>query len=261
MSTIVLTSSKTCRRDAQLFPSTHPVPVNEFMYFGDWFPCVRFKANYESFQKLDEYETFTCLAPGERYRKGDSKIHRDKAGRIIWSWKKNTSPLDASKWDELMKAGKVKPDESWMQVRDVETKEPVRLALASVQFNTFRKRWIAIGGQLGGKPSFLGEIWYSEAEKPEGPWKWARKIVTHDRYSFYNPVMHPFFEQEGGRLISFEGTYTANFSRSATRRLATNTTRLCTAWTSPIRGSSYHDLFVARATSPWGYWAEKPRGW
>ena len=64
-----------------------------------------------------------------------------------------------------------------------------------------------------GKSSMLGEIWYAEAEKPEGPWRDARKIVTHDRYSFYNPAQHPFFDQEGGRYIYFEGTYTTAFSR------------------------------------------------
>ncbi len=47
----------------------------------------------------------------------------------------------------------------------------------------------------------------------------ARKIITHankpgDAHDFYNPTQHPFFDQEGGRVIYFEGTYTAAFSRS-----------------------------------------------
>ena len=60
--------------------------------------------------------------------------------------------------------------------------------------------------------SMLGEIWYAEAEAPEGPWRRAVKVVTHQDYSFYNPVHHAFFDQEGGRLIHFEGTYTQTFS-------------------------------------------------
>jgi hypothetical protein len=60
----------------------------------------------------------------------------------------------------------------------------------------------------------LGEIWYSEADAPEGPWRWARKIVTHEKYSFYNPVQHDFFDQEGGKSIYFQGTYTTTFSRN-----------------------------------------------
>ena len=38
------------------------------------------------------------------------------------------------------------------------------------------------------------------------------KIVQHNQYNFYNVVQHPLFEQEGGRVIYFEGTYTDSFS-------------------------------------------------
>ena len=38
-------------------------------------------------------------------------------------------------------------------------------------------------------------------------------VVTHDRYAFYNPVHDAFLDQAGGRLIYFEGTYAATFSR------------------------------------------------
>jgi hypothetical protein len=36
--------------------------------------------------------------------------------------------------------------------------------------------------------------------------------VTHGQYNFYNPTQHPFFDQEGGRVIYFEGTYSDFFS-------------------------------------------------
>ena len=45
-----------------------------------------------------------------------------------------------------------------------------------------------------------------------GPWIYARKIVTHEKYDFYNPKHHPFFDKEGGRVIYFEGTYVNTFS-------------------------------------------------
>ena len=63
-----------------------------------------------------------------------------------------------------------------------------------------------------GATSFLGEVWYAEADSPLGPWVYGRKIVTHDKYSFYNPKQHPMFDKDGGRIIFFEGTYTATFS-------------------------------------------------
>ena len=64
--------------------------------------------------------------------------------------------------------------------------------------------------------SQLGETWYAEADTPLGPWAYARKVITHERYSFYNPKQHPFFDQEGGRIIYFEGTYTNTFSGNPT---------------------------------------------
>ena len=65
--------------------------------------------------------------------------------------------------------------------------------------------------QIGGS-SLLGEVWYAEAPEPTGPWKYTRKIVSHNNYSFYNPKQHPLFNTDGGRTIYFEGTYTNMFS-------------------------------------------------
>ena len=42
------------------------------------------------------------------------------------------------------------------------------------------------------------------------PWRKATKIVTHDKYSFYNPKQHPYFS--AGRFLFLEGTYTHTFS-------------------------------------------------
>jgi hypothetical protein len=83
--------------------------------------------------------------------------------------------------------------------------------VGSIYWNNFRKRWIAIVEQDGG---FVdnGEIWYAEADSPTGPWIYARKVATHPHYNFYNPAHHPFFDQQNGRRIYFEGTYTDAFS-------------------------------------------------
>ncbi len=58
----------------------------------------------------------------------------------------------------------------------------------------------------------LGEAWYLEADAPEGPWRDAVKIATHNKYTLYNPLQHPEFAKENGRVIFFEGTYTQTFS-------------------------------------------------
>jgi hypothetical protein len=66
--------------------------------------------------------------------------------------------------------------------------------------------------EFGGKHSLLGDVWYAEANAPLGPWTRAHCIAVHDKMSFYNPVHHPFFDQDGGKIIYFEGTYTHTFS-------------------------------------------------
>ena len=64
------------------------------------------------------------------------------------------------------------------------------------------------------KPFALGEVWYSEASEPTGPWLRAKKIASHPHYSFYGPYHHAFFDQGGGRIIYFQGTFTHEFSGS-----------------------------------------------
>ena len=85
----------------------------------------------------------------------------------------------------------------------------------SVYWNAYRKRWIMITVEVGGT-SYLGEVWYAEADAPTGPWINAVKIATHERYSFYNPKQDPMFDQQGGRIIYFEGTYSNTFSGNPT---------------------------------------------
>ena len=93
----------------------------------------------------------------------------------------------------------------------------VVLHRGSVRWNDHRRRWVLVAGQIGGKPSYLGEVWYAEARHPTGPFARAVKVVTHDRQSFYNPCHHAFLDREGGRLIHFEGTYTNDFSGNPVR--------------------------------------------
>lgn len=90
----------------------------------------------------------------------------------------------------------------------------------SIAWNDNRKRWIAIFTQLGGTSSHIGELWYAEAESPEGPWIDAVQVVTHNSYSFYNPKIHVLDQLGDSSVVLFEATYTKAFSKtkSATPR-------------------------------------------
>jgi len=71
----------------------------------------------------------------------------------------------------------------------------------------------------------LGEVWYAEADRPEGPWVKAKKIMTHDKYSFYNPKQHPQFTSGDGRYVFFEGRILSPSRETPILRRAMNTTR------------------------------------
>lgn len=97
---------------------------------------------------------------------------------------------------------------------DAESGEKVLTHGGSIAWNAHREKWVMIALQAWGK-TMVGEVWYAEADAPEGPWSSARKIVTHDDYSFYNVRHHPYFDD--GRYLYFEGTYTAMFSGAKVR--------------------------------------------
>ncbi len=162
------------------FPHGHPVRVAEggaaWIYTGHPALCVRVPAVLDSLLDPARYEAWT--------------------GRE-WSRSGEPDPKIA-----LVDA----------ETGGAESGQPVKIHGGSVRWNAHRKRWILIGLQEGGQSSLLGEVWYAEAPSPVGPWKKGRKVVTHDRYSFYNPCHHDFFDREGGRFIHFEGTYAETFS-------------------------------------------------
>jgi hypothetical protein len=198
----------------RLFPAqAHPFRLQDngvdYLNFGDVFPNVRVQAQWQHYFDPESYEAFTCLEMDSTEEK--PVLSRAKDGQLLYQWKRNASPMDGVTEQKLVAAGKMNINEAHFLPRDVESGRPIILHRGSVRWNAHRQCWIMIATEIGGT-SHLGETWYAEASFPTGPWRSARKIVTHHRYSFYNPVHHQFFDQEGGRWIYFEGTYTHTFS-------------------------------------------------
>ena len=82
----------------------------------------------------------------------------------------------------------------------------------AIVWSGFRKRWVTVFMEKGGTPSRLGELWYAEAETPFGPWERAVKILSHDNYTFYNPLIHAEGRDPDSPVLLFEGTYTKSFA-------------------------------------------------
>ena len=189
--------------DAPILPVGHPFRVMdngvEYVYFS---PITRVQADVKHFTDPSSYEAFTCLKPGSR----KEKIEADGFG-----WKRDTPALFPQDEARLIKEGSLKPEDALFHIQDCDTGKPALMHGSSVSWNPYRKRWVMIMSEVFGT-TLLGEVWYLEADTPLGPWVYARKIVTHDKYTFYNPRHHPFLDKENGRLIFFEGTYTNFFT-------------------------------------------------
>ncbi|MBI3881522.1 MAG: hypothetical protein HY301_15845 [Verrucomicrobia bacterium] len=200
-------------------PRGHPVRVHEeggdYFLFPAPFANVRVRATLEDLKTPASYEGFTCVAGSAKFSAKSAKPDLGADGRPRWSWKKGAEPVGAKEELALIGAGKLKASEARWQLSDPDSGKPVAIHASGVNWNAFRKQWILIGQQLFGGPSFGGEIWFAEADAPTGPWRNPHRIVTHQRYTFYNPAQHAFLDAAGGRFIFFEGTYTQEFSGNA----------------------------------------------
>ena len=173
------------------------VDGTEYLYFCQSFANVRVRAKYESFTDPTAYEALLWDVKAKEYQ-----------------WQRDAAPTSQQEESRLIEDGVLPAEKARYFLRDVNTGKAVTLHRSSMAFNEYRQRWVLIGCQEGDRdaPSYLGEIWYAEADSPEGPWHTAVKIASHPNYSFYNPRQHPFLAEEGGRIIYFEGTYTRQFS-------------------------------------------------
>jgi hypothetical protein len=146
----------------------------DYFYFKGLWPggAVRVPADWKAVQDLASYEIF-------------------EAERDNGVWKRGAVPR--------------KPGAP-THFTDVQTGKDIPVHCDGIEWNEYRKRWIAL---LQVDP---GEVWYAEADSPTGPVVYAARVAVHGKYTFYWPASHPFFDQDGGRLVYFEGTYTESFS-------------------------------------------------
>ena len=146
----------------------------DYFYFKGLWPggAVRVPAEWKAVQDLHAYEIF-----------------EDEGGNGVW--KRGAVPRKAAEATHFT---------------DVQSGEDIPVHCDTIAWNEYRKRWIVL---LEVSP---GEVWYAEADSPTGPIVYAARVAVHGKYTFYWPVLHPFFDQDGGRVVYFEGTYTDSFS-------------------------------------------------
>jgi hypothetical protein len=175
----------------------------EYQYL---YPNLRVRASLEAMKNLAGYEVFTCVSGDGKWNGDTTVIDRDESGKVRYSWKAGATWLLPDQREKLVRKDLLKREETGRPLVDAVSGKSFDAGLGSVFWNRWRQRWTGI---FAGKP---GEIWFGEADTPVGPWGYAVKVADHGDYNFYNPTQHPFFDQDGGRILYFEGTYTDSFS-------------------------------------------------
>jgi hypothetical protein len=190
--------------------------------FGNPFPVTRVPSQLDKILQPTTYESYSCREELSDQYPTDQQLQaakpkRDASGKLEWTWKIGppVTQQDEQRW---LKKGLIQPDEARFLPRDASN--PDRIVLmhtGTVQWNAWRQKWVMIANEIaadGNSPSHLGELFYSEADSAQGPYRTALKIATHPKQTFYNPCHHPFFDQNDGRTIYFEGTYCNTFTHS-----------------------------------------------
>jgi hypothetical protein len=205
---------------APITPQGHSfnVTVNgqDYIYFDQTYPDIRVKNDWNDVTHITNWEAYSPLKANTRWDANNPQFDRDSQGNIIFGWKQNTDPLSYEMLQDISQHNYIPRNQLPFRLQNVNTGQPIDLHRSSVYWNDYRKSWVMIGVESF-VASFLGEVYFSEAPTPEGPWVNAIKVATHndgsaDDYSYYNPTQHPFFDQDGGRTIYFDGTYSNTFS-------------------------------------------------
>jgi hypothetical protein len=201
-------------------PSGHPILLQtggkRWLLFGSPTPNVRVPATLKDVLDPTQYEAFTCARPARDGKPAGPELGPD--GKPAWRWQKELPPVDSKTEHRWLKGGKLRPEHARFCPADARSPaDRIVLHSGSVRWNAHRKRWVLVAGQVGGKSSLLGEVWYAESAHPTGPFARAVRVVSHDRQSFYNVCHHAFLDRDGGRVIHFEGTYTHTFSGNPDR--------------------------------------------
>lgn len=213
---------RTLPADEWRHPVGHPLEFEEagakWLLFGSPSCNLRVAASYEALLDPAQYEALTCegVAEAGTSQRGSGRPELDERGAPRWRWQKELPPVDSKREAEWVAKGLLPIEQARFLPRNAadanDATEPVQLHSGSVRWNEWRQRWVALACQIGGKSSFLGEVWYAEANHPCGPFERAVKVATHDRMSLYNVCHHALLDRDGGRTIHFEGSYTNDFS-------------------------------------------------
>lgn len=165
---------------------------------------VRIPATSEALLDLATYERFTPYEDASA-----TVVERDAAGQAVYRWRGGGIPFVTPDDQGLAPAERLEG-----HIVDVTTADAFAVhENGSTDRNEHLGRWTRLV-----IPTWaLGETWLAISDTPMGPWVYATRVVVHEQYSFYNPRHHRELDEDHGRRMRFDATYTNSFSGNPDR--------------------------------------------
>lgn len=204
----------------------HDDSMHQNVYWAEFLGQVRVEAEGVSVTDPHTYETYTPFAEGSVGSAADI-VRVD--GEIDYAWRVDTPhEMNSCEFDIIPEHERLHSHLSadWEASPYGIFRFPIYPADVTIRWNPHRGRYVALVVHAANAPPCLGahtdfqsdhgEVFYAEGDTPQGPWHYARKVLTSglpacafsaDCYDFYLPEFHPF-DKEQGRLLYFSGTHT-----------------------------------------------------
>jgi hypothetical protein len=165
----------------------------KYYYFATPFPMavrMRVRAQWDDVVDANRYEILTALEPKKPAGRRAPRLNLGEP-ETPYRWVRfgQLTGGDASAKNSVIEA--LKGETKDVSLCNMESGKDVSPHGGTVYFNAYRQRWVAVFVQQFGENSFLGDLWYAEADTPVGPWAYARKIATHKKPRYdYNQLMY-----------------------------------------------------------------------
>jgi hypothetical protein len=150
----------------------HPFRVDvdgrKYYYFPSPFPLavrMRVRAEWDDVIDANRYEVLTALKPKRSPVPRAPRLDLGES-EMPYRWIRFDELIggDASSKASVIKA--LKEETKDVHLHDIESGKEISPHNGTVYFNAYRQRWVAIFVQQFGESSFLGEVWYAEADTP-----------------------------------------------------------------------------------------------
>ncbi|MEQ8836484.1 MAG: hypothetical protein RID07_06730, partial [Lacipirellulaceae bacterium] len=90
----------------------HSTGGEDYIYFGENYPNIRVKDNWNAVNDITQWEAYTPLRANSRYDANNPPLELDSQGKPVYGWKQNTDPLGTEIFEEMVAGGHLSRSEA-----------------------------------------------------------------------------------------------------------------------------------------------------